>query len=66
MGERIETVYGHVDYAAALNVLEAHCVELEEEIGEQNAEATIDAIRDLAAEQAEDANEDDGSGDEDD
>lgn len=54
MGERIETVYGKIDYAAAGALLEAHREELEEDIGEINAEATIDAIRDLAAEQEED------------
>lgn len=54
MGERIEIIYGKADYAAAGSLLEAHREELEDEIGEENAEATIDAIRDLAAEQAED------------
>lgn len=54
MGEHIQTIYGKVDYAAAVALLEEYREELAEEIGENNAEATIDAIRDLAAEQAED------------
>lgn len=54
MGERIQTVHGRVDYQAAYQLLEAHREELEEDIGEQNADATIDAILDLATEQEDD------------
>lgn len=54
MGEHIQIIHGKADYAAAVALLEQHREELEEQIGEGNAEATIDAIRDLAIEQDED------------
>lgn len=55
MGERIVIIHGKVNYEAAYQVLEAHREELVTACGgENNAEATLDAICDLAAEQSED------------